>query len=460
MPVIGYDPDRENHEPSKRKQFGLEPSERTPKLQHSCSAACNNTYISTDSDWVKVSSTLSTAADQIAIAPGTLMKEWHSDGRNYYRYELDKPVLNFYSFLSARYEVKREKWNGVDLEVYYHKGHEYNVEKMMRSMRSSLTYLSKNFSPYPHQQARIIEFPRYSSFAQAFPGTMPYSESMGFIADLKDENDVDKVFHTVAHEMAHQWWAHQVIGAHMQGATMLSESFAQYSALMVLEKEYGKEISKKFLKYDMDSYLRSRGGESIAELPLMKVENQDYIHYSKGSVVMNAIKEYIGEDSLNVVMQRFIANTACQEPPYTNTNVFIEELERMVPDTFQYLINDMFKDIILFNNKAVKGNYKQLENGQFELTLTIETEKYRADTKGKEEVLALNDYIYIGVYAKANADSKNDKLLYYQLHQFSEKENTLVLIIDEEPYQAGIDPSHLLIDRVRKDNIIELSKTQ
>ena len=46
---------------------------------------------------------------------------------------------------------------------------------------------SNNFSPYPHQQARIIEFPRYAGFAQAFPGTMPYSENMGFIADLKDK---------------------------------------------------------------------------------------------------------------------------------------------------------------------------------------------------------------------------------------------------------------------------------
>jgi hypothetical protein len=37
------------------------------------------------------------------------------------------------------------------------------------------------------------------------------------------------VFYVVAHEMGHQWWAHQVMGAAMQGSTLLSESMAQYS---------------------------------------------------------------------------------------------------------------------------------------------------------------------------------------------------------------------------------------
>lgn len=458
MPTIGYDKSREYHNKSAREKRGLAPSQRMAELQHSCSAACSNSYISTDSDWISLSSTLSTSNDQLAIAPGTLIKEWSENGRNYYRYELDKPVLNFYSFLSAKYEVKREKWDGVDLEVYYHKGHEYNVDRMMHAMRSSLDYFSKNFSPYPHKQARIIEFPRYEGFAQAFPGTMPYSESKGFIANLKDENDFDMVFHTVAHEMAHQWWAHQVIGASMQGATMLSETFAHYSALVVFEKEYGKHMAEKLSEFEMDFYLRRRGYERIAELPLMKVEDQGYIHYQKGSLVMNAMKEYIGEDSLNKVMQKFIDKTAYQEPPYTNSNIFVQELEHAVPDSFQYLIDDMFKDIILYNNKMVSGEYTQLSNGQYELNLNLEVEKFKADKKGKEEAVDFDDYIYIGVYAKPENGQAKGKELYHRLHKFDNKNNSISLVLDEEPFMAGIDPSHLLIDRLNEDNVLELTQ--
>src|SRR3546814_3449556 len=102
---------------------------------------------------------------------------------------------------------------------------------MIESAKKSLDYYTRECSPYQFRQLRILEFPGYSTFAQAFAGTVPYSESIGFIADLRDEDDIDYVFYVTAHEVAHQWWAHQVVGANVQGATMLSESLAQYSAL-------------------------------------------------------------------------------------------------------------------------------------------------------------------------------------------------------------------------------------
>ena len=191
-----------------------------------------HTYLMHNSDWVNVRTTISTAPDQIAVAPGSLKKEWQENGRNYFRYELDHKSMNFYSFLSARYEVAREKWipphpssdsggGSIDVEVYYHKEHEVNVPRMLNSMKKALTYYTENFGPYRHKQVRILEFPRYFSFAQAFPGTMPYSESIGFITDLSAEEDIDMVFYVVAHEMGHQYWAHQVIGGLRRGCCAL-----------------------------------------------------------------------------------------------------------------------------------------------------------------------------------------------------------------------------------------------
>jgi ABC-type cobalamin/Fe3+-siderophores transport system ATPase subunit len=74
-----------------------------------------------------------------------------------------------------------------------------------------------------------------------FPNTIPYSEAIGFIArvDPNDPDDIDYPYYVTAHEVAHQWWAHQVIGGNVQGATMLSETLAQYSALMVMKQKFG-----------------------------------------------------------------------------------------------------------------------------------------------------------------------------------------------------------------------------
>ncbi|MEZ4883428.1 MAG: M1 family aminopeptidase [Chitinophagales bacterium] len=461
MPSMGYQEGYELSDKKDRKEHNLpaKPT-RMPELEHNCSQHCMNTYLSNDSDWVTVDCTISTATDQIAIAPGSLQKEWTEGDRRYFHYTLDHPSLNFYSFISARYEVARDKWKDVDVEVYYHKGHEYNVDKMLNSIKKSLDYNSTNFSPYRHKQARIIEFPRYQSFAQAFPGTMPYSESIGFIADIdEEEEDIDMVFYVVAHEMAHQWWAHQVIGANMQGGTVLSETFAQYSALMTMEKEYGRDRMNKFLKYEMDRYLRGRGGESDKEMPLMRVENQPYIHYRKGSVIMYALREFIGEEALNGALKTLVDSTAYREPPYPTTLTLMGLLEEATPDSLQYLLTDMFEEITLYSNRTLEASYKELDGGRYEVTFKTESQKFKADSVGLETpVERLNDWVDIGVFGEAPKGKKEGELIYKQRVRINKAENTFTVIVPEKPSKAGIDPNHILIDRVPDDNVKKVSE--
>ncbi len=319
-------------DPNKRRKFGLPMIEPYPELTRECTDKCMDNYVGGSADWVDVETVISTSPDQIAIAPGSLVEQWEKDGRRYSRYRLDHRSLNFYSFISARYAVERDKAGDVDLEVYYHPEHRWNVPKMIKSMQRSLAYYTENYGPYKHKQARIIEFPRVATFAQAFPGTMPYSESIGFIANLEKPDDIDMVFYIVAHEMAHQWWAHQVVGARMQGATVLSETMAQYSALMVMEREYGRDMMRKFLRYEMDLYLRARGQELVKEQPLLTVTpDQGYVHYRKGSVALYYLKELIGEARINAALKEIIDHFAYQEPPYPNAYALVDALKRHTP---------------------------------------------------------------------------------------------------------------------------------
>merc|ERR1712130_695542 len=45
-----------------------------------------------------------------------------------------------------------------------------------------------------------------------------------------------------------------------------------------------------------DRYLRGRSSELLEEMPFMRSENQQYIHYRKGSVVMMSILDRLGEE--------------------------------------------------------------------------------------------------------------------------------------------------------------------
>ena len=449
VPHFGYDPGGELGDPDERRDRGLPEKVRVPPLEDE--EERYNTYISREADWIDFKATVSTSADQIALAPGYLVDEWTTGDRRYFRYEMDAPILNLYAFLSAEFEIVRDQWNDVKIEVYHHAPHDYNVQRMIDSVKKSLDYYTTNFSPYQHRQLRIVEFPRYRSFAQSLPNTVPYSESIGFIADLRDEENIDYVFYVTAHEVAHQWWAHQVIGANVQGSTVMSETLSQYSALMVMEKEYGRDKMQKFLRYELDRYLIGRATERHRELPLVRVENQGYIHYRKGSLVMYALREYLGEETVNKALAGYIEKVGFQEPPYTTSLEFIEALREVTPPKYEYLIEDLFETITLYDNRATEAKGKELDDGRWEVELKVKSRKLRADESGAETEIALDDWIEIGVLDEEGG------FLYRKQHKLTEEDTTLTLIVDEKPYRAGIDPINLFIDRDPDDNLERIS---
>ena len=129
----------------------------------------------------------------------------------------------------------------MNLEVYYDPAHQYNVEEMFEASAPDLNIFESHFSPFSSRQYRIMEYPRYRTFAQSFPNTVPYSEGIGFITRVIKPTDVDLTYFVTAHELAHQWWGHQVIGGQVEGSNMMSETLAQYSAYMVMERKFGKD---------------------------------------------------------------------------------------------------------------------------------------------------------------------------------------------------------------------------
>ena len=459
-PTIGYDTSRELTDPNDRRKYGLGEQQLMRPLERNCTDDCRDNYLRAHSDWVDLETVISTSPDQIAIAPGSLVREWQANGRRYFDYKLDHPSLRFYSFMSARYEVQREEWNGIKLEVYYDKDHPWNVPRMMKSLKKSLEYYTQNFGPYYHKEARVIEFPRVGTFAQAYAGTMPYSESIGFIANLNHPDDIDMVYYVVAHEMGHQWWAHQVVGADMQGATFLSESLAQYSALMVMEKEYGRDAMRKFLKYEMDNYLRSRGREKQKEEPLLTVEEgQGYIHYRKASVVLYYLKEMIGEDAVNRALRKVIQRYGYNAPPYPTSYALVDALREETPPNLQYLIKDLFEDITLFSNRTLDATAVKRPDGKYDVTINVETHKYKADAKGSETEVPMDDWIDIGAFAKPEKGRKYGKTLYRDRVHITNNKSTYTFTTADLPDEAGVDPFLLLIDRIPDDNTKKVTLT-
>jgi aminopeptidase N len=452
-PYIGFGRQGLLSDRAKRRKHGLPPDLRPPTLEDESGRA--RSEFRSDGDWVTADITVTTDADQTPIAPGTTVSDTTRDGRRTAHLRTDAPINHFFSIQSARYEVRRDKLGDIDLAVYFHPGHDYNVERMMKAMKASLTLFGEQFSPYQFKQARVLEFPSYASFAQSFANTIPYSEDIGFLTRLGEPEKIDVVTFVTAHEIAHQWWGHQLVPSQQQGASMLVESFAQYSALLVMERTYGKEEMRRFLKYELDRYLRRRGGEVVEELPLARVEEQTYIHYQKGALVMYWLKEVVGEPVLNRALARLLKQFAFKAAPYPNTTDFLRILREEAGPEHDALITDLFEKITLLDVKARDAQVTRRPDGRYDVSFTVEAKKFYADGKGKETEAPLDEPFDIGAFtAEPGRRGYTAKsVLAMQRQRIHTGTQTVTLTVDQPPTHVGVDPYNKRIDRNSEDNL-------
>ena len=450
LPRIGYQPALELHDDRDRKRHGL--AARARMLAADDPRGLGNNMIANDADWINFDCEVSTSPDQIAVAPGTLQKEWLAKGRRHFHYRMDKPMLHYYGIQSARYEVRHDRWQDVTIDIYYHPGHDYNLDRFIKGAKAGLAYNSKHFGPYQHKELRVVEFPRYSNHAEAYSNTIPYSESVGFIAKVDDSNpkDIDYPFYITAHEVAHQWWGHQIVGGATRGSTVLSETLAEYSALMAMKDSFGPSRMRRFLRYDLDRYLIGRALEKKAELPLAENEHQSYIMYHKGSLAMVQLRDAIGEDTVNGVLHNLLADYALQSAPYPSVTTLTSALRAAAPPAQAYLIDDLFYHIVLFENRAGAASARRLADGRYAVTLKASASKLRAGELGDETEVPLDDTIEFGV------DDHDGRPLLRQRHRVGTRELSVTMVVDGRPARAGIDPDNKLIDRKPDDNMVEI----
>lgn len=464
LPEIGYNQQVELESDEERKKQGLKPKNNDmPPFDDPYGRA--TMLFNDDADLITFEATVSTSTDQIAIAPGYLQKEWTDKGRRYFQYKQDGKIDFFFNIVSANYAVYRDVWKGrngktVNIEIFHHPSHTYNIDRFVNGVKDALTYYSENFGDYQFRQMRILEFPRYAGFAQSFPNTVPYSEEMGWIADFSNPDAYDYAYYVTAHEVGHQWWGHQVVPNYTRGSNLISESLAEYSALMVAEKKYGSDNIQRFLKKDLNDYLSSRSNESKKENVYIDC-NRPYAWYEKGSLIFYATRDYIGEDKLNQALRAFRDTFAFRDkPPFPGSHDLYHFIEAATPDSLRYFLEDSWKKITLYENRALRASARSTGKDEYDVTLTISSAKVYADSVGNEKPASvMNDYIDIGVFAAKSKDKQGHSKtnpLYLQKHRLTAGEHTIKIHVKGKPEKAGIDPYNKLIDRVSDDNTIDV----
>ena len=172
---------------------------------------------------------------------------------------------------------------------------------------------------------------------------------------------------------------------------------------------------------------------------------------------MYYLREMIGEEAVNRALRKVLSQYAYKDPPYPTSYALMDALREQTPPDRQYLLQELFYDITLFSNRGITATAHKRSDGKYDVTVNVETHKYKADEKGNETEVPMNDWIEVGALAAPEKDKKYGNVLHRELVHITTGKSAYTFTTDALPDKAGIDPLLLLVDRVPDDNLAKVT---
>jgi ABC-2 type transport system permease protein len=453
LPAIGYQANRELTDAGMRRAHGLAPR---PLFQSLDDIETHQDSLGEEA--IAFEAVVGTIEDQIAVAPGALRRTWTEGGRRYFHYATAAPIWNQYAFLSAAYAVLEGEWQNpaagsgqpVAIRIFHHPGHTRNLDRMLRSVQASLDYYTRQFGPYPHRHITLVERPGIGGM-HAYASLITFQEGFSLFDSEGYASGPDLPFSVVAHEVAHQWWGSYLAPRRVEGNPLLAESLTQYAAYQVVAHTYGQAHLRRLILTERRE--ETETPRTRADVPLLRATS-DFHEYSKGPWALYALGEYIGAERVNEALRRLLAHRT-SGVLVTSLDLY-RELQAVTPDSLQYLLHDLFAANTFWELQTVGATAEETDAGAWQVTLDVRARKLVVDEAGVETEVPMDDWVEVGVFAPAEAGEETGEPLYVQKHRIHSGEQTITMIVPQEPARAGIDPFHLLMDWELDDNVEEV----
>ena len=223
------------------------------------------------------------------VAPGLGLGDVpEQGGKTRYTYAI-AAARDFVLFATRGYEVTTGKVDDITIESRYMVADKDAGKRVFKYAVDSIAEYQKRFGPYPYTTFRVLEarlhggaggmeFPGLVTVSTALyrgaadplaalgmPGLSAIPQLQGMLGDLKPMMESTLEF-TVAHEVAHQWFA-MMVGSDAINEPIVDEPLTQHAALLYLEWKRGKTTADAMRKGQLTGafhMLRMMGGEDAA----------------------------------------------------------------------------------------------------------------------------------------------------------------------------------------------------
>jgi hypothetical protein len=172
--------------------------------------------------------------------------------------------------------------------------------------------------------------------------------------------------------------------------------------------------------------------------------------YRRGPFALVALREYVGEDRINVAIRSWREKHFAPGAPPATTLTLYRELDAATPDSLKSLLRDLFMENT-FWELGVVGTAKPAQGETWDVTLEITARKVVVDSAGKETEVAMNDLVDVGVFGSGALSAPKDPL-YFEKRRIVSGKQTITVNVPRKPARVGVDPYLLLLDLDSNDN--------
>jgi hypothetical protein len=247
----------------------------------------------------------------VPIVSGSQAERASADGWNSVTAEIDRPVF-LPVVLAGNYDIDEEKIDGRTFRIASYVYHNRRATEHLAKLASQIIAFYEPFlGPFPWKELTIVEI-NALGFGVAPPATMFITRE----AFSPHEDDFTKLLsqglnERFAHEIAHQYWGHQVKWGD-DADEWLSESFAEYCAYLAVRRIKGESYARKMVArwragaHDADAHATIPTADRL--LGESAFRDRFGLLYGKGPYLLRAIDRDLGEQMFLTALKTFQSN--------------------------------------------------------------------------------------------------------------------------------------------------------
>jgi aminopeptidase N len=245
----------------------------------------------------------------VTLSNGKLISQnKNKDGTRTDHWKMDLPHAPYLFFMGVGdFAIVKDFYKGIEVSYYVEREYSGVARRIFGQTPAMIAFFEKITGiPFPWVKYSQIALRDFTSTAmENTTATAHMSEAQQDARELVDGNRWEN---NIAHELFHQWFGDYVTCASWSNLT-LNESFARYSEYLWQEFQYGADAAGEENYNQFRNYFSNPTNEEKALVRYYYADKEDLfddISYGKGSLILNMLRNYIGDSAFFTGLNRYL----------------------------------------------------------------------------------------------------------------------------------------------------------